>query len=256
MSDWSVIIPTLNEEKTIGFLLNDLRAQTKPPREIMIVDAGSVDATEQVVKKHIAQVTKTMSIKFVKSKPPVGGQRTVGGKLAQFENICFLDADVRLQPNFFEKIAEFKQRHGLVTACPEYIPFRKAEQNSAHEVPAKLVKSSLHIRAVYAAFNLLFKLGQDRYPSGAGSCIITTKAVAQKVGWFQEKYLSDDIAYIRHSARYGFSMLPIKVYVSDRRWRKYGFFSTLFTYLKMSRAFMKNDFLNPKTYNYEFGKYE
>lgn len=256
MSDWSVIIPTLNEEKTIGFLLNDLCTQTTPPKDIVIVDAGSVDTTEQMVIKHITEVKKTISIRFVKSKPPVGGQRTVGGKLAQFENICFFDADVRLQPNFFEKLSDYKEKQGLVTACPKYIPFHEVEQSFANKFLAQPLKSSLQVRTVYAAFNLLFKLGQDRYPSGAGSCIITNKTVAQKVGWFQSKYLSDDIAYIRHAAQYGFSMLPLKVYVSDRRWRRYGFFSTLFTYLRMSKAFMKNDFLNPKTYKYEFGKYE
>ena len=263
MSNWSVVIPTLNEEKTIGFLLRDICNQTKPPEEVIIVDAGSTDKTKQVVEKYIAQlnkelVTKNVLIKFVASKPPVGKQRTVGCKLAQFENVCFFDADVRLEPNFFKELSELKQKQGFTTACPKYIPF-SAVANDFQEnknVKVKPAKSQLHIRAVYAAFNFLFKIGQDRYPSGAGSCIITTKTVAEKVGWFQAKYLSDDIAYIRHAAPYGFSMLPLNVYVSDRRWRMYGFFPTLFTYIKMSRAFMKNDFLSPKTYTYEFGKYE
>jgi glycosyltransferase involved in cell wall biosynthesis len=261
MSKWSVIIPTLNEEKTIPFLLADLCNQTIVPTEILIVDAGSTDTTKQVVEKHIAQLknnaeTKNILVKFVSGKPPVGRQRTQGGKLAQYESICFFDADVRLESTFFEELIEFKQKHELVTACPKYIPFSGLVEDSQETIATKPNKSSLHIRAVYAAFNLLFKIGQKRYPSGAGSCIITTKTIAKKVGWFEPSYLSDDIAYIRQAAPHGFTMLPLKVYISDRRWRTYGFFPTLFTYIKMSRSFMKNDFLNPKTYTYEFGKYE
>jgi len=41
----SVVIPALNEEGSIGRLLDALAAQSVPVSEVIVVDAGSTDAT-------------------------------------------------------------------------------------------------------------------------------------------------------------------------------------------------------------------
>src|SRR3712207_6915292 len=47
MSTLSVIIPALNEERHIGALLSDVASQTTMPDEILVVDAGSTDRSEE-----------------------------------------------------------------------------------------------------------------------------------------------------------------------------------------------------------------
>ena len=48
MSGFSVVIPTLNEERHLGPLLSDVAAQTMSPDQVLVVDAGSDDATVTV----------------------------------------------------------------------------------------------------------------------------------------------------------------------------------------------------------------
>lgn len=261
---WSVIIPTLNEEKTISGLLYDLVSQTSIPAEIIVVDGNSTDCTRQVVKKWSKAYP---AIKLIRSKSPVGVQRAVGGVKANSNLLCFLDADVRLSLDFLQKASGLLKEKKLHTACPRYVPISKSAITTNS---SQFMLSTIPIRLVYAFFNILFIFGQKRYPSGAGSCIITTKSIYKKVGGFRSDIVCDDMAYIRAAAvanspvkttfaantKNSFGMLPLDVFVSDRRWKKYGFFPTLFTYIHLSIQFMKNNFISPKEYVYEFGKYE
>lgn len=263
-NSWSVIIPTLNEEKTISGLLLDLVSQSMVPAEILVVDGNSTDHTQRVVQRWSKAYP---AIKLVKAKSPVGAQRAAGGAKASSNLLCFLDADVRLPSDFLEKATELLKEKKLHTACPRYVPISKVTMTSS---PSQLILSTLPIRLVYSFFNAIFIFGQKRYPSGAGSCIITTKSIYKKVGGFRSDVVCDDMAYIRAAATTtspvttaattnatnGFGMLPLDVFVSDRRWKKYGFFPTLFTYIHLSIQFMKNNFVSPKEYVYEFGKYE
>ena len=46
----SVVIPALNEERHLGQLLSDIRRQSLRPEEVIVVDAGSRDATVRIAK--------------------------------------------------------------------------------------------------------------------------------------------------------------------------------------------------------------
>merc|ERR1719336_1049314 len=45
VSDISVVIPALNEEKTLPVTLKALRCQNPQPRDVVVVDGGSEDRT-------------------------------------------------------------------------------------------------------------------------------------------------------------------------------------------------------------------
>ena len=47
----SVVIPALNEERHLGQLLSDIQHQTQSPDEVIVVDAGSTDATVHIAKR-------------------------------------------------------------------------------------------------------------------------------------------------------------------------------------------------------------
>ena len=52
MIDLAIIIPTLNEEHFIGYLLDSIIRQNIQPKEIVIVDAYSKDTTLDIAKKY------------------------------------------------------------------------------------------------------------------------------------------------------------------------------------------------------------
>lgn len=94
---FSIIIPTLNEEKYLPRLLEDLKTQTFSDFEIIHVDAQSQDNTQKIAQKY----SSSLDIKTLTSqKKNVSFQRNFGAKQAQADWIIFMDAD-NLLPNYF-----------------------------------------------------------------------------------------------------------------------------------------------------------
>ncbi len=94
---FSIIIPTLNEEKYLPQLLSDLCNQTYQDFEVIIVDGQSKDKT--VTKATIYQ--KKLDLKIITSQiQNVCYQRNLGSSTAKSDYLIFMDADNRL-PNYF-----------------------------------------------------------------------------------------------------------------------------------------------------------
>ena len=109
--DLAIVIPTLNEEKYIGGLLESIARQTIQPAEVVVVDAFSTDKTEEVVsswKKKIPQ------LRFYQiPKDTISKQRNYGVKKSKSAKILFLDADTALiGDDTLEKyIQEVEEKH-------------------------------------------------------------------------------------------------------------------------------------------------
>lgn len=230
----SVIIPTLNEESYIGALLDSLHNQTYPILEIFVVDCGSEDNTQAIIRKD-------HKVKLLKTHKPVGHQRTFGGKKVQGDMLLFLDADVVLDPLFIENSIQEIQNKSLQVACPKYIPY----------------PGSIGIHIFYGWFNILFKIFERISPSGAGSCIFVTKELFEKVQGFDATLTYDDIHFIHRAARKGrFRMLSTKVNVSDRRIRKYGLLFTTVQYMILSLLFVCGAYRLANKMPYSFGIFQ
>lgn len=88
MATFTVIIPAYNAEKTIGFALASLEAQTRKPDQIVVVDDGSSDATAEIASTFSPAVTL---IRQTNSGPAAARQN--GGKAATGDYVLYLDAD-------------------------------------------------------------------------------------------------------------------------------------------------------------------
>jgi glycosyltransferase involved in cell wall biosynthesis len=84
----SVIVPTYNRASTIGRALNSILVQTEDRDEVIVVDDGSVDSTEQVVSCFGPQV------RYIRqpNKGP-GAARNRGVAESGNDLIAFLDSD-------------------------------------------------------------------------------------------------------------------------------------------------------------------
>ncbi len=99
---FSLIIPTLNEEKYLPRLLQDLTQQIFTNFEVIHVDGTSDDNTLQVARKFAA---KLHLISLTTRTRNVGRQRNLGGKKAKGKWIVFCDADDQLQKTFLQHLA-------------------------------------------------------------------------------------------------------------------------------------------------------
>jgi len=95
---FSIIIPTLNEQKFLPNLLSNLTKQTNQDFEVFVVDAKSKDKT---IENALEFVNKLPSLTIIKSSQKnVSHQRNIGAKKAQGKIILFIDADTGL-PKYY-----------------------------------------------------------------------------------------------------------------------------------------------------------
>lgn len=99
---FSVIIPTLNEEKYLPKILQSLVKQTFRDFELIVVDGDSKDKTLKVFNgfKHLLPCATSI----LSDKKNVGLQRNIGAGRARGNYLIFFDADVDIAPTFLEEI--------------------------------------------------------------------------------------------------------------------------------------------------------
>lgn len=96
----SVVIPVYNKENYIANTLNKVLMQTYTDFEILVVDDGSTDASENIVKSF-----SDSRITLIKQQNQgVSVARNTGIKHAIGEFIALLDADDYWAPNFLEEM--------------------------------------------------------------------------------------------------------------------------------------------------------
>jgi glycosyltransferase involved in cell wall biosynthesis len=99
---FSIIIPTLNEEKYLPHLLSDLSSQTFRDFEVIIVDGHSDDQTINVAKNYAKKLPKLTIL--TSPKRHVCVQRNLGASHAKSTILIFSDADNRLPSYFLQGI--------------------------------------------------------------------------------------------------------------------------------------------------------
>ena len=94
----SVVIPSHNRKELLKRSINSVNNQTIKPFEIIVVDDGSFDGTEAMIKRNYD------FIKFIKQKNKgVSAARNFGIKVSSGEWICFLDSDDEWKNDKLEK---------------------------------------------------------------------------------------------------------------------------------------------------------
>ena len=98
---FSVIIPCYNAEKFIISALNSLEEQTYKNFEVVIINDGSIDSTEQLILQYNSKFGLNLKYEYKENKG-VSAARNLGISISQGEYIVFLDADDFLLPNCLE----------------------------------------------------------------------------------------------------------------------------------------------------------
>lgn len=109
-----IVIPTHNEEKNILFCLESLKNQTFRDYEIVVVNDGSTDKTQEVVSVFISDPMirdKFSILNLEKSEHEPGAKvvRTFNkgletADLSRFDIICKFDADIIFPENYLKKV--------------------------------------------------------------------------------------------------------------------------------------------------------
>ncbi len=219
---YSVIIPTLNEEKLLPQLLEKIspkELRDKYNYEIIISDGGSSDGTIKIAQPFVDIIIEHLSNK----KQNIAQGRNIGAKVAKGSILIFFNGDIIPSDieSFFETIenkfipSKYLAMTSLVKVFPE-------EQTFADIVFQTFYNYYFH-------FLNLIGLGMGR-----GECHIVKKEIFEKMNGYNEDLAAgEDFDLYRRIRKIGkiFFARNIVVYESPRRYRKLGHFRILFTWL-------------------------
>ena len=108
----SLVLPALNEAENLNRVLPELKKSLMalgPTFEIIVVDGGSTDGTQEIVRKH--------EVRLVSQKlPGFGGAYRAGFEQARGEYIVTLDADGSHDPAFLRELWGARKKGDVVIA--------------------------------------------------------------------------------------------------------------------------------------------
>ena len=203
-SNVSIIIPTYNCARLIGRAIESVLNQTYRDFELVIVDDGSTDNTEEIIKEF---QKKDERIKYICHDKNKGGSaaRNTGIKVARGEYIAFQDSDDEWLPGKLKKQMEvFKNISSKVGVV--YTGFWRITDNKKTYIPESWVKQK--------DGNIYFELLKGNFV-GTPTILIKKKCF-QKVGIFDEKLprLQDWELVIRLSKYYDFKCIDEPLLIS------------------------------------------
>ena len=103
----SVIIPVYNTEKYIEKCLNSIANQTMKDLEIIIVNDGSKDKSEEVINQWIESNKNIDAKYFKKENGGLSDARNFGVKKATGKYISFVDSDDYLEEDLYENLEKY-----------------------------------------------------------------------------------------------------------------------------------------------------
>lgn len=158
----SIIIPAYQHAETLPACLHSIFAQSIRDYEIIIIDDGSTDGTDRVLKPFLDRIQY-----FRQANQGGNAARNRGLGLAKGEYVIFCDADVVMEPKMLEKMRTALELHpeasyayggflyGWKTfACFPFDPVRLKRMNFIHT-------TSLVRRADFPGFDPAIKRFQD-----------------------------------------------------------------------------------------------
>ena len=229
----SVIIPTLNEENYLPFLLESIKRQNLSNLEIIVADAGSKDRTIEIAKRYNCKITK--------GGLPAKG-RNEGAKIAKGDLLFFVDADIVLSENFLERtLKEFKERNfDVASFCLE--PQTK----------------NWFEKFLFNAFYNLPILFLEKILAHGAQAILVRKEIFEKVGGFDEKIkFSEDHSFVRKAKKISnFGILrKVRIFSSLRRFKKEGWIKTYFKYFWAEIYMIFFGDIKKDIFKYKFGQF-
>ena len=122
MKKISIIVPVYNSEKYVEKCIDSIIAQKYENKEIIVINDGSTDKTEEKIKKYIDK------IKYIKKENTgVADTRNLGIKEATGDYIMFVDADDYIDENLLESIKPYIENN------VEMIKYKAIEVNLSNE---------------------------------------------------------------------------------------------------------------------------
>lgn len=180
----SIIVLNWNGKNFLKNCLDSLQKLSYSKTEIIVVDNGSVDGSQALVKKHYPK------IKLIENKINYGFAQgnNIGYKASKGEYVMFLNNDTIVTPNFLQPlIKDFENDLSIGCLQPQMRVMN--ERDLIDVVGSFMTGSGFLYHYGYRKDRSLeqYNIKKEIF-SAKGACIILPRKILQKVGVFDEDF--------------------------------------------------------------------
>lgn len=171
----TVVIPVLNRAKFIGNAIERLLEQTFKDWEVIIVDNGSTDGTQDVVRSYEKKDPRVKLLQ--RSGKTIASALNEGIRNARGKYICQLDSDDEYYPQTLQKMIEHFESHpkcGLAISYYELMDENRGEVKDVDPVTHKGYTRNQILRR-----------------EGAGALRVFPKVVLEEMGYYDEDHFGN-----------------------------------------------------------------
>lgn len=210
--DLSLIIPTFNEAEYLPRTLEALG--THPGVEVIVVDAGSTDATLSTARRAGARCILAPRGRAV--------QMNTGASAARGDTLVFLHADTRIAPAALYEIREVMRQPRVAGGALRL----GIDATGVLRHALRFVEAGAELRARIA-----------RLPYG-DQAIFVRASIFRTLGGFADHPIAEDLDFARRLRRAGATViLSPRVQTSARRWERHGLVRTTLANWAVSAGF-------------------
>lgn len=198
----SVVVPAFNAAPTIGSTLDSIARQTYRRLDVVIVDDGSTDDTNSLVRRFCLSDSRMRLIE--QPNNGVAAARNAGIRASKGDFVAFIDADDLWHPTKIERQLQALLEQGPDVALA-YSPFRVIDGDGNVMASAKRKDASGWVLDRHLKMNIV----------GNGSSILVRKSVLQEFGgfdpWLRQQGAEgceDLLLQLRIASRYKFCEVP------------------------------------------------
>ncbi len=196
----SIVVPVLDEAAGIAATLAGLQALRAQGHEVVVVDGGSRDATQDIAQP--------LADRFVASPRGRAAQMNAGARSAHGDALLFLHADTRLPEHALASVEQ------------------ALRQRLWGRFDVRIAGRSRWLPLIAAMMNARSRLTGI---ATGDQALFVTRAAFDAVGGFPAQPLMEDIELSRRLKRIGKpACLRDRVITSGRRWDAHGAWPTIF----------------------------
>lgn len=202
----SIIIPVLNEEKTLSYLLNQLQSFDAGNHEVIVVDGGSFDNSLFIAQEKATTV--------IVSKPGRAVQMNSGADVATGDVFLFLHVDTILPESALSTVS---------SSC--------IKDNCWGRFDVRLSSDKFVYRLIESLINLRSRLTSI---ATGDQAIFIKRDLFNRLNGFPEIALMEDVAFSKRLKKYSAPVcLKNRVITSSRRWETKGVIATVLLMWKL-----------------------